>query len=491
MRRAGETLAALAAGVALALAFPEPDLSPLAWIAIAPLLVLASDAGPRRAFFLGLVFGIGFFGVTDFWVSLFGYVAWVFAILIEGAFIGLFALGCSLLRRLPVAARVAGIVAFWVSVELLRGMVPAGGFPWGHLAQSQHSYPWMLAAAGIGGGALVSAICVGANALVAEAWASARARRTRVAAGTVLAAVVLVAAPALLPRSDPGGDPVRIAVVQGNVPREFTGNVFEKDLVILDNHRRLTEGLVGEDPDLVVWPESAVGIDLERDARVGRIVSEAARDIGVPLLIGGNTDLDPETYRVMAFLMSPAGDIVDRYQKTHLVPFGEYIPGRRFLEWIPMLDQIERDAQAGDEGRVFDVAGGTVAPVISFEGDFGPLVQRRIDLGGRLLVVATNTSSFEELWTSAQHVAFSKVRAAENGVWVVHAALSGISAFISPEGRVVESLPLWTKGTMVRDIAFVDDVTFYARTGDWFTLLCAIVSLVLLTVALVRRQRVR
>jgi apolipoprotein N-acyltransferase len=98
----------------------------------------------------------------------------------------------------------------------------------------------------------------------------------------------------------------------------------------------------------------------------------------------------------MAFLVSPDGEVIDRYRKTHLVPFGEYIPGRRLLEWIPMLDQVPRDAIPGREPAVFDVAGGQVAPVISFEGDFGSLVRGRISHGGRLLIVATNTSTWGE-----------------------------------------------------------------------------------------------
>jgi apolipoprotein N-acyltransferase len=97
--------------------------------------------------------------------------------------------------------------------------------------------------------------------------------------------------------------------------------------------------------------------------------------------------------------------------------------------------------------------------------------------GGRLLVVATNTSTFGYTWNSAQHVAFSQIRAVENGVWVAHGALSGISAFIRPDGTVAASTPLWTATTLVGDVAFATRATFYARTGDWLPLGSALVAL--------------
>jgi apolipoprotein N-acyltransferase len=238
-----------------------------------------------------------------------------------------------------------------------------------------------------------------------------------------------------------------------------------------------------------VWPESSVGLDLERVPEARAALADAARAVGAPLIVGGNLDVGEDRYLVMAFHVSASGEIVDRYQKTHLVPFGEYVPARSLLDWIPMLEQVPRDAIAGVESVVFDVGGGKVAPVISFEGDFGSLVRRRIAAGGRLLVVATNTSTWGRSWASAQHVAFSQVRAAENGVWVVHAALSGISAFVRPDGVVVEDAPLWRAATRVHDVRYAEDITFYARAGDWLPLACLATSLAVLAHGVVGRRR--
>lgn len=275
-----------------------------------------------------------------------------------------------------------------------------------------------------------------------------------------------------------------MAIVQGNVPRDMDPSI-EKDLIILRSHQHLTEELAEEEPDLVVWPESSVAIDPERDLVAADALTDAARAVDAPMIVGGTSDVDADRYLVMAFQISPEGTIVDRYQKTHLVPFGEYVPARALLDGLPMLEQVPRDAIPGRDPKVFDIEGRPIATVISFEGDFGSLVRGRIAAGGRLLVVATNTSTWEESWASAQHVAMSQVRAAENGVWVAHAALSGISAFIAPDGEIVEDTDLWTAESLTREVRLAEDITFYARTGDWFPLGCTLV----LVVALVNVRR--
>jgi apolipoprotein N-acyltransferase len=148
-----------------------------------------------------------------------------------------------------------------------------------------------------------------------------------------------------------------------------------------------------------------------------------------------------------------------------------------------MLEQVPRDAVAAADPVVFDIDGAPVATVISFEGDFGPLVRRRVGEGARLVVVATNTSTWLYTWASAQHLAFSEVRAAENGTWVVHAALSGISGFVRPDGTVTQSSELYEPAVLVQDLRLSEGATFYARTGEWFPWSCLALSLAALIAA--------
>ena len=473
---------ALAGGVVLSFAWPEADFGPLAWVCVAPLLWLAGtpgERGLRRGAVVGFAFGIGFFGALLSWVSIVGWVAWAALVFLQACFLGLFGMAwAAVAPTVPRWWRPAAAAGLWVSVEGLRAAFPVLGFPWGQLAQSQHDALWLLRSAGIGGGWLVTALVVACNGLVLEAVLSrVEPKRALLALG---AAAGTIALPVLLPSSQPTGSAIDVAIIQGNVPRDVPESL-EKEFSITSSHASLTTGLADRGVDLAVWPESSVGVDPNEYPEFGDAIASAARAIDTPMIVGSNLDGPSEdTYVVAALQIGSDGSTERIYRKTHLVPFGEYVPGRSFLGWIPMLDQVPTDAVAGDEAAVFDIAGGRIAPVISFEGDFGPLVRGRIASGGRLLVVATNTSTWENSWASAQHVAFSQVRAAENGVWTVHAAVSGISAFISPDGGIVERLPNWSAGTLVHEVVFADEVSFYARTGDWLVWLSVLGSTFLL-----------
>jgi apolipoprotein N-acyltransferase len=480
----------LLSGIVLSFSFPAADLGPLAWIGLVPLLLLLHTQSIRAGFLLGMIFGLGFFGALLIWISLVGWVAWTVLVILQAAFIGIFGLLYASAGRMFTGGRLILVApVLWTAVEYLRSLVPVGGFSWGQLAQSQHDLGWMLRPAAIGGGWLTTFLIVAVNAGIAfwmVEFSGESRRRGLVGLGCACA---LIAGPLLLPPESADGEEVSVAIVQGNVPRNWTGTSFEKDVAILQSHVRLTQELNADDVDFIVWPESSVGIDPEAIPEVGDQLSIAARAAGAPLVVGGNSDAGEDHYRVMAFQVSRDGEIVDRYQKTHLVPFGEYVPARKLLEWIPMLDQVPRDAIAADEPRLFHLASGLVAPVLSYEGDFGSLVRDRIDHGGRLLLVITNTSTWGDSWASTQHVAFSQLRAAENGVWVVHAAISGISAFIAPDGSVTQASELWTKATLVQDMQFADGISFYARTGDWVPIGCAAATVAVILVAAIRAQR--
>jgi apolipoprotein N-acyltransferase len=426
--------------------------------------------------------------VLVYWFSLVGWLTWTLAILLESLFVALFAGSWAVVsRRLRGITAVPVAAALWVATEYLRARVPWGGFTWGQLAQSQHNFAWMLRSAGAAGAWGTGFLIVAINGLLWAGVFTYRAHRAR-ALGCALGAVVALCLPLVAPSPSANGPRLRVAIVQGNVPRSFSGDTFAKEEHIIRSHVRLTEQLANQHPDLVVWPESAVGIDPRGDPAVAAELAAAARSVHAQMIVGANLNVDREHYKVVALLISPDGKIADIYQKTHLVPFGEYVPGRRFLSWIPMLDQIPEDAIPAPRGKLFTVRGQEVAPVLSFEGDFGSLVRGRIASGGRLLVVATNTSTWGMTPASAQHVAMSQVRSAENGVWTVHAALSGISAFIAPDGAIVASTPLWHATSLVHTVRFSTTTTWYTKTGDWLPLACLAVSALALAAALIRRR---
>lgn len=480
----GRSLAlCLVTGGLLSLSFPEPSLALVAWITIAPLLVMGERTTPSRGATLGFVFGLGFFGTLLVWVSAVGWIAWFLLVIMEAAYLALFGALWAVASRLPRPTWIVVAPALWVAVESLREYTPVVGFPWGQLAQGQVALPWFLSASGYGGARTVSFLVVAVNVALALAWLGNGWRRF----GWTSVALGIPAAAALGFLMEPQFDVekvMRIAIVQGNAA---AGVEVEDQRDRVQRHLELTRSLAGEDLDLVVWPESSVGIDPLRDPDVRSSVAQAARIVGAPMIVGANLDIDPDRYSVVALLVSETGEIVDRYQKTHLVPFGEYIPARAALGWIPMLAQVPRDAIPGDEPKNFTVDDVEVGTVISFEGDFGPLVRDRVALGARVMVVATNTSTWGYSWASAQHVAMSQVRAAETGVPVVHAALSGISAAVTEDGEVTQETPLYEEDTLVFQVVPAPAVTFYARTGEWLTVGCILGSIAALALALRRR----
>ena len=462
---------ALVSGALLSLAFPEPSLSFLTWFALAPTLALTRNVGPRRSALAWGLFGLGFFGTLLIWISIAGWVAWALALVVEVPFLVLFgAMWGWASGATGSMGRIAAAGGLWAGIEYLRSIVPFGGFTWGQLAQSQHDLTWMLEWASLGGGIVLAGLLVAVNAAIIEAVGARRNLRGVLAPALVI--VITFAIP-LGTRSyeESDGASLRVALIQGNADPDVPVSL-EKDIQILQSHVALTEAIT-KDVDVVIWPESSIALDPELP-EVQDALTHAATSIDAPLIVGANENVDDDHYRVSQFFVSPEGEIVDRYRKTHLVPFGEYVPLRDLLGSIPILDQVPRDAIAGDEGKLFRVKGVDVAPVISYEGDFGSLVRGRIASGGDILVVATNTSTWLRSWASAQHVAFSQVRAAENATPVIHAAISGISAFISDRGEVLESLPLYQATSAVRSVAPRVTTTPYTRFGDWILVVCLV-----------------
>ena len=461
----------LLCGAALTLAFPEADLAPLAWVALVPLLVALRAVRLRRAIAYGTLFGLGFYGTLLVWVSHVGWLGCTVLVIVQSAYLALFAgLSSALARRAPAILFAAAIPALWVAVDYLRSIFPVGGFTWGQLAQSQTVIGYLLRPASVGGAWLLTWLLVAINAQLALAWAR------RASLPHIAIAVILIAVPLAFPAPNADGRSIDVAIVQGNVPRDTNLSGTEKLVRIAEDHVAETAE-VSEGIDLVIWPESALGLDIDEFPEMRESLAAAAVEVDAPMIVGGEVDEGPDHRRVVAFEVSADGTITDTYVKTHLVPFGEYVPARSLLDWIPALEQVPRDALTGDEPTIFEVAGGPIAPVISFEGDFGSLARRRIHEGGRMLVVATNTSTWGDSWASAQHVAFSRLRAVENGVWVLHAAISGISAVIAPDGDVVERTPLWTRTHIEHSVRFASSMTPYARFGDWVPLLSGLIAI--------------
>jgi apolipoprotein N-acyltransferase len=438
-------------------------------VAPAPLLWLVSRARPRRGFALGLSFGLGLFGTTLAWISLFGEMAWIAISLVSAlSMAALGALAPAVIRPRRPLVSAFGLAALWTAVDFVRGAWPLGGFTWGSVGVSQVDNPVTLRLASIGGVWLVTFAVVGGAALLASAAGERRAGWQRRAARVALAAAVLLA-PAVIPFASATGREVDVAATVVDVrPFRVLGGQAE-DRAVASEIRRLHAALsAGPVPDLVVWGESA----LDPGATTPRFMSgvrDSIATLGVPVVAGSiQPGPVPGELRNAVLAFDGSGKEVDRYEKTHLVPFGEYVPFRRWVDWISALDRIPYDLSPGERLDTVSIPGlPRFGAPVCFENAFASLDRELVRRGAEFLLVVTNNASYELTAASAQHLQMSRMRAVEDGRWVVHAGITGISAFIDPSGRVVASRGLFDTGVVRSSIRASDAITPYVRLGDW------------------------
>ncbi|MGZ4144680.1 MAG: apolipoprotein N-acyltransferase [Actinomycetota bacterium] len=468
--RARRLVAAAVSGLALAAAFPPLDQRWVALIALVPLFLALRGASARLGALLGLVAGLVFFGILLYWISYFGYAAYIALAVAETAFVVVFGmLGARAART--VAGRLLGLPLLWAGLEVARERYPLDGFSWGMIGYSQHSGGTLLPLARVGGVVLLGFAVAAVNALIAEALAfKARAR-----ALLALAAAALVVLPGLLPLglAGPETGTLDIAAVQGNVPRErFTGfgrrgRVGPEDFTIVDNHVAVTSRLLGQPaPDLIVWPENSFDRDPRYTPEMFGPVVTLLHQIGAPLLAGAILD-EGARWTNSNVLISQDGTFAQRYDKIHLVPFGEYVPWHWARSVVPALDrELPTDAIKGHKLVVFHIAHARVGSVICFESTYPELARGLARDGAQLLVVTTNNASFGTSPAAREHLATSQLRAVELGRAVVHSAIAGISAVIQPNGRISQEAGLFRPALLRARLPLATGETPYARYGS-------------------------
>ncbi|MBI2170187.1 MAG: apolipoprotein N-acyltransferase [Actinobacteria bacterium] len=474
MRRLGGLGLPAATGVLGAIAFPPFDLGPLALVAPIPLFVAWREGGgngraggPRRAAADGFIAGFVFFGIVISWSWHFGVVAYVpFVATLAGYWAGAGALVGLFARRGMRHPMLTSSI--WVTFEALRGRWPFGGFSWGEVGYAFHDVPVARSLAGWGGVLAVSLASTLVAATVVEAWAAGEWRGRLVALSGVGAVVLItVAAHAALPETRPAGA-LAVAVVQGNDKnRDLTAE--ELDARYLPrSHFELARGL-SPPLDLVILPESSLDEDPRVDPSLEEGLAEIAQRLDSAVLANAAVEIEGgRRLHNTNFLYDPAGRLVGTYVKQHLVPYGEYVPGRRFLEGlIDELEQIPRDHAPGDRRVIFDVGGARIANLICFESAFTELARGYARDGAGVLVVSTNNRSFGRSANAAQHVAIGQMRAAETGRPLVQAAISGRSAFIDHRGDIRATTELFESTTLVRSVEARTGRTPYVVVGDW------------------------
>lgn len=509
VKKAGPWLAATVSGLLLSVAFAPFEMAEAAWIALVPLLVALRGASLRRAFDYGLLAGSAFWLASISWLTIITIGGWVGLALYCALYTALFALGAALwLRRwgcerwLKNLSFMAFAAAGWAGLELARSTW-FSGFPWNPLGATQYQNTALLQIAAWGGVHAVSALVVWVNAGLAMTalqyierkgtWG--RRPHPELIAAFLVVALVFAWGIKRLRATDPGGDPVRLALIQTNIPQDEKWDEAKVELIYA-RLRNLTRGALRAGPaDLIVWPETCLPDDVANSEASYGLVYEMATN-GVPLLVGSMdsrwlAEGSPRYYN-SSFLFDTRGAVLEVYDKQHLVPFGEFLPFPHLLSFLRAVLPIGDSFSAGTTSTVFRLPHREVAfsTLICFEDTLPALSRSAVRNGARLLLNQTNDAWFDPSAASRQHMIQSILRAVENGVPLVRVANTGASCVVDRRG-VIQSILANEHGETrlagfklaeVRPAPSDLPLTFYTRHGNLLVILAGLAALAYATV---------
>ena len=510
-------LLALLSAILQIVIFPLPNLYVLSWVALAPLLVALLRARRRRtlelqgvmkllparpaqAFLLAYVSGILWYGGSCYWVystmKQYGGIGspgaallLVLFCLYLGLYHGLFGLTIAGLERASLRTALVLSPLVWVAVELARTRV--SGFPWDLLGTTQVDNIPLARIARFTGAYGVSLEIMIVNAAFAAAFLADRRRRRSLFVAALGAAFVLQMGRWVPVAEAPA--PLRARLVQENIPvldsTEWTRQYFEDTLADLERISLEPQGGDNQRADLIVWPESPAPFyssdPLFRDAltRVARGAEAwvVAGAIGVE-----NANLSPQQpTRVFnsAVLVDPRGEWQGRYDKVHLVPFGEYLPFKHWLAFAGGLTKEVGDFSRGTSRRPLTAGDQKLGVFICYESVFPDEVRRLAKEGAQVFVNVSNDGWYGDSGAYAQHLNQARMRAVENARWLLRDTNTGVTAAIDPDGRIVARVARKLRTVLDAHYGLSSRTTFYTRQGDWLACGCAIISLAALIAA--------
>lgn len=506
---------AVATGVLLPFCFPKFDVGLLAWVALIPLHIAVDGARRSQAFWLGWLSGmIGFTGIMAWVVTAmhtYGKVPLIisYGILLLltaylGLFVGIYSAGMVWFRQLVPRYGLFAAPCLWVTLELIRTYL-LSGLPWSLLGYSQYRQLDLIQIADHLGVYGVSFLIVLTNVALAELylwlmplfrgfrparlpWELVTTSAMLVGLSWAYSTSMIVSEGIQRPKTT-----LQVGVVQPNIDQAVKWDQAYREET-LRRYDQLTASL-GHGTDLVIWPEAATPFVYEREPVYQLQLVAMANRASAPLLFGSPAirfDSNRKPYLLnSAYLLSPDGQLLGRYDKQHLVPFGEYIPLKSSLLFF--LDKLVEgigDFQAGPGPTILSFEqkasrdGTPSRPVkfgvvICYEVIFPDLVRRLAASGAEFLVTVTNDAWFGESSAPSQHFSMVVFRSVENHLAFARAANTGISGFIDPFGRIIEASPIFTQAALQATVPVRQPYTFYSRHGDVFAYGCMIISVLL------------
>jgi len=499
-------VAAAAGGVILSLAFPPLGLDPVAWVAFIPLLwAIERSRTPIEAALHGAAFGIAFFLLDLRWVSIpltvHGHFQTLPAIALLVAMVLVLTLAPAAFGWLTAMFartgwRPAVTAAFtWTALEYVRATT-LGGFPWDLAGYTQGDRLVMAQIADVTGVYGISFLVVLVNAALWEVlrrWISDdRPAWALVTAAAIAVAVTLGYGIDRLARfpAETGRRGFPVGVLQANIPQEIKWTEEARDFTFTA-YENIGGAAVNEGARLLIWPETSVPLIFGPRSPGWKYPCDISTRLKAPMLVGAPSEIVEEDgksrYYNSAFLVD-GQSLRYRYDKIHLVPFGEFMPLSWLLPIGPGIAAREEDYTPGEFMTVMHVNGcPDFSVLICYEAIFPDLSRLAVANGARMLVNITNDGWFGDTAAPYQHFRMARMRSIENRVPLVRCANTGISGAFDQAGRVVRSIPLETEGFFVVNVPPPTDLkSFYSQWGDLFAWGC-IVTVVLIGIHSIRR----
>ena len=466
------------AGLLYFLSFPPYDL----WYLIFPALYLFyySLLSKEKSFLSGFIFGCVAYGVILLGIQSIGLEAWIPLTILMGLMYGIFGRLFSYLNTKSESNFYVLLSAIAI-FDLFRAYFPFGGFPWGFPSTVLLTGPinsplfFEVPLYFKNFGPTGASLLLQSFTLIIALGVFLKSKQKNYLKNYIIFSLIIfiiIISNFVISDSQYAqieASELNIAIVQGNSPCPGAKNRCSNERQkIYDSHLTQTQSLDGNF-DLVVWPESSTGFNNDPGihSKVQNEISAEALRLDSYFLIGGDRPIQKKYFENYGIFINKDGEITGQYLKQHPVPFGEYIPFRKYLEWIPPLALVPRDMIRGDSQKIFTVNDVKISSVISFEGSFQRYIRNSVQDGAELVVILTNQASYGESGMSDQFILMSRANAISNGRPIVHAAITGKSAFIDHKGTVISKTELFETGILTEKIEVIQTDTPYSKYGNY------------------------
>jgi len=486
---------AILSSLLIAAAFPTvfgqvrlPNLGFLAWVALVPLFFAIRNAAPRRAFGLTFLASIVWYFVSLGWLytalTTYGHLDSLVSIgvltlmmVILATYISLAPMMAAWVEKRLGIGRFWTIPLFWVALEFSRNYLPCNGFPWGNITNSQYAYLPIIQVVDVAGVYGLTYVMVVVNCAVTLLCCRAVWNSKKIVFACALFIATLVYGYTRLhfiDKEQSSWPSIRVAALQGNIPQDDKGVLGEEVLQLIP-YRKYTEMLKTSGVNLIIWPESAypwVLLDNKKDVPPALLGLDGAESYLLTGVLTEQTGVRERTLYNSMMLLDSGGNIIGRYYKSHLVPFGEHVPYKKLLFFAKKLVAPVGNFAVGKDLTPLYTDDYQIGGLVCYEDIFPEIARTLTRNGANFLAVITNDAWYGRSSAAFQHLAISVFRAVENRRWMIKAANSGLSAMIDAKGQIISKTDIFEEGMIVANMKLGVGNSLYTKYGDWFAWMC-------------------